>query len=96
MPEISVEGCLKTSNLDKNMSPEKRPFASFGESQLCQELITPGQGNNAEKRGTRKDELRVIRSGANKVLLLHVYAILKPYAYLCVQILTAQLATQSQ
>ncbi|XP_039403938.1 sorbin and SH3 domain-containing protein 1 isoform X31 [Mauremys reevesii] len=66
MPEISVEGCLKTSNLDKNMSPEKRPFASFGESQLCQELITPGQGNNAEKRGTRKDELRVIRSGANK------------------------------
>uniref|UniRef100_A0A8C0IZC4 Sorbin and SH3 domain containing 1 n=1 Tax=Chelonoidis abingdonii TaxID=106734 RepID=A0A8C0IZC4_CHEAB len=26
MPEISVEGCLKTSNLDKNMSPEKRPF----------------------------------------------------------------------
>uniref|UniRef100_A0A8C3IPN3 Sorbin and SH3 domain containing 1 n=1 Tax=Chrysemys picta bellii TaxID=8478 RepID=A0A8C3IPN3_CHRPI len=26
MPEISVEGCLKTSNLDKNMSPEKKPF----------------------------------------------------------------------
>uniref|UniRef100_A0A452HEG9 Uncharacterized protein n=1 Tax=Gopherus agassizii TaxID=38772 RepID=A0A452HEG9_9SAUR len=26
MPEISVEGCLKTSNLDKNMSPEKRSF----------------------------------------------------------------------
>ncbi|KAM9133481.1 sorbin and SH3 domain-containing protein 1 isoform 3-T3 [Pangshura tecta] len=66
MPEISVEGCLKTSNLDKNMSPEKRPFASFGESQLCQELITAGQGNNAEKRGTRKGELRENRSGANK------------------------------
>ncbi|XP_074928924.1 sorbin and SH3 domain-containing protein 1 isoform X19 [Chelonoidis abingdonii] len=66
MPEISVEGCLKTSNLDKNMSPEKRPFASFGESQLCQELITTGQGNNAEKRGTRKGELRQIRSGTNK------------------------------
>ncbi|XP_050815906.1 sorbin and SH3 domain-containing protein 1 isoform X24 [Gopherus flavomarginatus] len=66
MPEISVEGCLKTSNLDKNMSPEKRPFASFGESQLCQELITTGQGNNTEKSGTRKGELREIRSGANK------------------------------
>uniref|UniRef100_A0A452HEE7 Uncharacterized protein n=1 Tax=Gopherus agassizii TaxID=38772 RepID=A0A452HEE7_9SAUR len=66
MPEISVEGCLKTSNLDKNMSPEKRSFASFGESQLCQELITTGQGNNAEKSGTRKGELREIRSGANK------------------------------
>ncbi|XP_034633709.1 sorbin and SH3 domain-containing protein 1 isoform X32 [Trachemys scripta elegans] len=66
MPEISVEGCLKTSNLDKNMSPEKKPFASFGESQLCQELITTGEGNNAEKRGTRKGELREIRSGANK------------------------------
>ncbi|KAG6926775.1 sorbin and SH3 domain containing 1 [Chelydra serpentina] len=66
MPEISVEGCSKTSNLDKSMSPEKRPFASFGESQLCQELITTGQGNNSEKRGTRKGELREIRSGANK------------------------------
>ncbi|XP_053890655.1 sorbin and SH3 domain-containing protein 1 isoform X18 [Malaclemys terrapin pileata] len=66
MPEISVEGCLKTSNLDKNMSPENKPFASFGESQLCQELITTGEGNNAEKRGTRKGELREIRSGANK------------------------------
>ncbi|XP_065409287.1 sorbin and SH3 domain-containing protein 1 isoform X2 [Chrysemys picta bellii] len=66
MPEISVEGCLKTSNLDKNMSPEKKPFASFGESQLCQELITTGEGNNAEKRGTRKGEPREIRSGANK------------------------------
>ncbi|XP_043406504.1 sorbin and SH3 domain-containing protein 1 isoform X1 [Chelonia mydas] len=66
MPQTSVEGCLKTSNLDKSMSPEKRPFASFGESQLCQELITTGQGNNAEKRGTRTGELREIRSRANK------------------------------
>ncbi|XP_073208907.1 sorbin and SH3 domain-containing protein 1 isoform X33 [Lepidochelys kempii] len=66
MPETSVKGCLKTSNLDKSMSPEKRPFASFGESQLCQELITTEQGNNAEKRGTRTGELREIRSRANK------------------------------
>ncbi|XP_074814502.1 sorbin and SH3 domain-containing protein 1 isoform X2 [Natator depressus] len=66
MPETSVEGCLKTSNLDKSMSPEKRPFSSFGESQLCQKLITTGQGNNAEKRGTRTGELREIRSRANK------------------------------
>ncbi|XP_074855761.1 sorbin and SH3 domain-containing protein 1 isoform X34 [Carettochelys insculpta] len=66
LPKISVAGCLIPSNLDMNKSPEKRPFASFGESQLCQELITTSQVNNAEKRGTRKCELRESRSGANK------------------------------
>ncbi|XP_075791782.1 sorbin and SH3 domain-containing protein 1 isoform X18 [Pelodiscus sinensis] len=66
IPKIPVEGCLKPSNRNRRMSPEQRPLASFGESRLCQERITAGQGGNAEKRGTRKCELREIRSRANK------------------------------
>ncbi|XP_067394512.1 sorbin and SH3 domain-containing protein 1 isoform X34 [Emydura macquarii macquarii] len=65
-PEIPVEGCLKPSDLVMSIRPENRPIASFGGSQLCQELITTGQGKNAEKRGTRKRELREIRSGAKQ------------------------------
>lgn len=96
IPKIPVEGCLKPSNRNRRMSPEQRPLASFGESRLCQERITAGQGGNAEKRGTRKCELREIRSRANKVLLLHVCAVLKPCASLCAPLPPAQQAARSQ
>uniref|UniRef100_A0A8C3CUF3 Sorbin and SH3 domain containing 1 n=1 Tax=Cairina moschata TaxID=8855 RepID=A0A8C3CUF3_CAIMO len=50
-PKISVERCLKPSQLDMRVSPEKRPLSSYEDNQLCQELMAIVQGGKAEKRG---------------------------------------------
>uniref|UniRef100_A0A7M4E4H9 Sorbin and SH3 domain containing 1 n=1 Tax=Crocodylus porosus TaxID=8502 RepID=A0A7M4E4H9_CROPO len=66
-PEISLQGCLKPSELDMFMSPEKRPPGSFEESQSCQDLIAIVQGNNTEKRSVRKGgEMKEMQSGVKK------------------------------
>uniref|UniRef100_A0A8C2U4P5 Sorbin and SH3 domain containing 1 n=1 Tax=Coturnix japonica TaxID=93934 RepID=A0A8C2U4P5_COTJA len=38
-PNISVERCLKPSQLDLRASPERRPVSSSEDNQLCQELM---------------------------------------------------------
>uniref|UniRef100_A0A8B9DHV0 Sorbin and SH3 domain containing 1 n=1 Tax=Anser cygnoides TaxID=8845 RepID=A0A8B9DHV0_ANSCY len=53
-PKISVERCLKPSQLDMRVSPEKRPLSCSEDNQLCQELMAIVQGGKAEKRGMRK------------------------------------------
>ncbi|XP_010223245.1 PREDICTED: sorbin and SH3 domain-containing protein 1 isoform X13 [Tinamus guttatus] len=68
-PRISVEGCLKPSQLDMRVSPEKRPGGSSEDNQLCQELMAIVQGGKAEKRGNealRKGDLRKFQSGEKK------------------------------
>uniref|UniRef100_A0A8C8ECS3 Sorbin and SH3 domain containing 1 n=1 Tax=Otus sunia TaxID=257818 RepID=A0A8C8ECS3_9STRI len=39
VPKISVERCLKPSQLDMRVSPGKRPVGSSEDNQLCQELM---------------------------------------------------------
>ncbi|XP_021253970.1 sorbin and SH3 domain-containing protein 1-like [Numida meleagris] len=75
-PNISVERCLKPSQLDMRASPERRPVSSTEDNQLCQELMAIVQGGKAEKRGTRRGDLGEFQSGEKKVLLLHVCALL--------------------
>ncbi|XP_064370518.1 sorbin and SH3 domain-containing protein 1-like [Dromaius novaehollandiae] len=78
-PNISVEGCLKPSQLDMRVSPEKRPVGSSEDHQLCQELMAIVQGGKTEKRGNeamRKGDLRKFQSGEKKVLFLHVCVLL--------------------
>ncbi|KAM9188676.1 sorbin and SH3 domain-containing protein 1 isoform 12-T15 [Mergus octosetaceus] len=65
-PKISVERCLKPSQLDMRVSPEKRPLSSYEDNQLCQELMAIVQGGKAEKRGMRKGDLGKFQSGENK------------------------------
>ncbi|XP_019358017.1 PREDICTED: sorbin and SH3 domain-containing protein 1 isoform X25 [Gavialis gangeticus] len=66
-PETSLQGCLKPSELDMFMSPEKRPPGSFEESQSCQDLMAIVQGNNTEKRSVRKGgEMKEMQSGVKK------------------------------
>ncbi|KAM9282326.1 LOW QUALITY PROTEIN: sorbin and SH3 domain-containing protein 1 [Cariama cristata] len=57
VPKISVERCLKPSQLDLRVSPEKRPVGSSEDNQLCQELMAIVQGGKTEKRGMRKGDL---------------------------------------
>uniref|UniRef100_A0A8C3CTG2 Sorbin and SH3 domain containing 1 n=1 Tax=Cairina moschata TaxID=8855 RepID=A0A8C3CTG2_CAIMO len=57
-PKISVERCLKPSQLDMRVSPEKRPLSSYEDNQLCQELMAIVQGGKAEKRGPSHHSLR--------------------------------------
>lgn len=75
-PKISVERCLKPSQLDMRVSPEKRPVGSSEDNQLCQELMAIVQGGKTEKRGMRKGDLGKFQSGEKKVLLLHVCVLL--------------------
>lgn len=75
-PKISVERCLKPSQLDMRASPEKRPVGSSEDNQLCQELMAIVQGGKTEKRGMRKGDLGKFQSGEKKVLLLHVCVLL--------------------
>ncbi|XP_068806468.1 sorbin and SH3 domain-containing protein 1 isoform X23 [Struthio camelus] len=68
-PKISVEGCLKPSQLDMRVSPEKKPVGCSEDNQLCQELMAIVQGGEREKRGNeamRKGDLRKFQSGENK------------------------------
>uniref|UniRef100_A0A8C3CVS3 Sorbin and SH3 domain containing 1 n=1 Tax=Cairina moschata TaxID=8855 RepID=A0A8C3CVS3_CAIMO len=55
-PKISVERCLKPSQLDMRVSPEKRPLSSYEDNQLCQELMAIVQGGKAEKRGVTSND----------------------------------------
>ncbi|OXB66974.1 hypothetical protein ASZ78_004638 [Callipepla squamata] len=65
-PNISVERCLKPSQLDMRASPERRPVSSSEDNQLCQELMAIVQGGKAEKRGTRRGDLGKFQSGEKK------------------------------
>ncbi|XP_072725792.1 sorbin and SH3 domain-containing protein 1-like [Ciconia boyciana] len=76
VPKISVERCLKPSQLDMHVSPEKRPVGSSEDNKLCQELMAIVQGGKTEKRGMRKGDLGKFQSGEKKVLLLHVCVLL--------------------
>ncbi|XP_009581462.1 PREDICTED: sorbin and SH3 domain-containing protein 1-like, partial [Fulmarus glacialis] len=66
VPKISVERCLKPSQLDMRASPEKRPVGSSEDNQLCQELMAIVQGGKTEKRGMRKSDLGKFQSGEKK------------------------------
>ncbi|PKU35351.1 sorbin and sh3 domain-containing protein 1 isoform x15 [Limosa lapponica baueri] len=66
LPKISVERCLKPSQLDMRVSPEKRPVGSSEDNQLCQELMAIVQGGKTEKRGERKGDLGKFQSGEKK------------------------------
>ncbi|XP_075614632.1 sorbin and SH3 domain-containing protein 1 isoform X12 [Balearica regulorum gibbericeps] len=66
VPKISVERCLKPSQLDMRVSPEKRPVGSSEDNQLCQELMAIVQGGKTEKRGVRKGDLGRFQSGEKK------------------------------
>ncbi|XP_042719389.1 sorbin and SH3 domain-containing protein 1 isoform X27 [Lagopus leucura] len=65
-PNISVERCLKPSQLDMRASPERRPVSSSEDNQLCQELMAIVQGGKAEKRGTRRGDLGKFQGGEKK------------------------------
>ncbi|XP_068253617.1 sorbin and SH3 domain-containing protein 1 isoform X11 [Nyctibius grandis] len=67
VPKISVERCLKPSQLDMRVSPEKRPVGSSEDNQLCQELMAIVQGGKTEKRGMRKGDLGKFQSGEKKI-----------------------------
>jgi len=75
VPKISVERCLKPSQLDMRVSPEKRPVGSSEDNQLCQELMAIVQGGKVEERGVRRGDLGRFQSGEKKVLL-HVCVLL--------------------
>ncbi|XP_071896233.1 sorbin and SH3 domain-containing protein 1 isoform X6 [Anas platyrhynchos] len=77
-PKISVERCLKPSQLDMRVSPEKRPLSSYEDNQLCQELMAIVQGGKAEKRGVRKGDLGKFQSGENKPPPRHTRRVNKP------------------
>ncbi|XP_053927025.1 sorbin and SH3 domain-containing protein 1 isoform X3 [Cuculus canorus] len=64
--KISVERCLKPSQLDMRASPEKRPVGASEDNQLCQELMAIVQGGKTEKTDMRKGDLRKFQSGENK------------------------------
>ncbi|XP_051475115.1 sorbin and SH3 domain-containing protein 1 isoform X16 [Apus apus] len=66
VPKVSVERCLKPSQLDMRVTPEKRPVGSSEDNQLCQELMAIVQGGKTEKRGVRKGDLGKLRSGEKK------------------------------
>ncbi|XP_075361166.1 sorbin and SH3 domain-containing protein 1 isoform X13 [Mycteria americana] len=66
VPKISVERCLKPSQLDMHVSPEKRPVGSSEDNKLCQELMAIVQGGKTEKRGVRKGDLGKFQSGEKK------------------------------
>lgn len=76
VPKISVERCLKPSQLDMCASPERRPVGSSEDNQLCQELMAIVQGGKTEKRDMRKGDTGKFQSGEKKVLLLHVCVLL--------------------
>ncbi|XP_010178187.1 PREDICTED: sorbin and SH3 domain-containing protein 1 [Mesitornis unicolor] len=66
VPKISVESCLKPSQLDMRVSPEKRPVGSSEDNQLCQELMAIVQGGKTEKRSVRKGDLGKFQSWEKK------------------------------
>ncbi|XP_041260680.1 sorbin and SH3 domain-containing protein 1 isoform X20 [Onychostruthus taczanowskii] len=66
VPKISVERCLKPSQLDMRASPERRPVGSSEDNQLCQELMAIVQGGKTEKRDMRKDDTGKFQSGEKK------------------------------
>ncbi|XP_042635434.1 sorbin and SH3 domain-containing protein 1 isoform X17 [Catharus ustulatus] len=66
VPKISVERCLKPSQLDMRASPERRPVGSSEDNQLCQELMAIVQGGKTEKRDMRKGDTGRFQSGEKK------------------------------
>uniref|UniRef100_A0A8C8B0C2 Sorbin and SH3 domain containing 1 n=1 Tax=Otus sunia TaxID=257818 RepID=A0A8C8B0C2_9STRI len=68
VPKISVERCLKPSQLDMRVSPGKRPVGSSEDNQLCQELMAIVQGGKTEKRDMRKGDLGKFQKGRHLLL----------------------------
>ncbi|XP_066180107.1 sorbin and SH3 domain-containing protein 1 isoform X25 [Sylvia atricapilla] len=66
VPKISVERCLKPSQLDMRASPERRPLGSSEDNQLCQELMAIVQGGKTEKKDMRKGDTGKLQSGEKK------------------------------
>ncbi|XP_041329982.1 sorbin and SH3 domain-containing protein 1 isoform X3 [Pyrgilauda ruficollis] len=66
VPKISVERCLKPSQLDMRASPERRPVGSSEDNQLCQELMAIVQGGKTEKRDMRKGDTGKLQNGEKK------------------------------
>ncbi|XP_030918924.1 sorbin and SH3 domain-containing protein 1 isoform X5 [Geospiza fortis] len=66
VPKISVERCLKPSQLDMRASPERRPVGSSEDNQLCQELMAIVQGGKTDKRDVRKGDTGKFQSGEKK------------------------------
>ncbi|XP_063019789.1 sorbin and SH3 domain-containing protein 1 isoform X24 [Melospiza melodia melodia] len=66
VPKISVERCLKPSQLDMRASPERRAVGSSEDNQLCQELMAIVQGGKTEKRDVRKGDTGKFQSGEKK------------------------------
>ncbi|XP_039927248.1 sorbin and SH3 domain-containing protein 1 isoform X7 [Hirundo rustica] len=66
VPKISVERCLKPSQLDMRVSPERRPVGSSEDNQLCQELMAIVQGGKTEKRDMRRGDTGKFQSGEKK------------------------------
>ncbi|XP_069719724.1 sorbin and SH3 domain-containing protein 1 isoform X32 [Phaenicophaeus curvirostris] len=64
--KISVEHCLKPSQLDMRVSPEKRSVGASEDNQLCQELMAIVQGGKTEKTDVRKGDLGKFQSGEKK------------------------------
>ncbi|XP_035186405.1 sorbin and SH3 domain-containing protein 1 isoform X16 [Oxyura jamaicensis] len=86
-PKISVERCLKPSQLDMRVSPEKRPLSSSEDNQLCQELMAIVQGGKAEERGMRKGDLGKFQSGEKKPPPRLTHRVNKPQEAVCNEII---------
>ncbi|XP_050161518.1 sorbin and SH3 domain-containing protein 1 isoform X15 [Myiozetetes cayanensis] len=87
VPKISVERCLKPSQLDMRASPEKRPVGSSEDNQLCQELMAIVQGGKTEKKDVRKGDLGKFQSGEKKPPPRLTRRISKPQEAVCNEII---------
>ncbi|XP_054133054.1 sorbin and SH3 domain-containing protein 1 isoform X5 [Melozone crissalis] len=87
VPKISVERCLKPSQLDMRASPERRPVGSSEDNQLCQELMAIVQGGKTEKRDVRKGDTGKFPSGEKKPPPRLTRRVNKPQEAVCNEII---------
>ncbi|XP_074400908.1 sorbin and SH3 domain-containing protein 1 isoform X12 [Zonotrichia albicollis] len=87
VPKISVERCLKPSQLDMRASPERRPVGSSEDNQLCQELMAIVQGGKTEKRDVRKGDTGKFQSGEKKPPPRLTRRVNKPQEAVCNEII---------
>ncbi|XP_071295045.1 sorbin and SH3 domain-containing protein 1 isoform X13 [Agelaius tricolor] len=87
VPKISVERCLKPSQLDMRASPERRPVGSSEDNQLCQELMAIVQGGKTDKRDVRKDDTGKFQSGEKKPPPRLTRRVNKPQEAVCNEII---------
>ncbi|XP_057885048.1 sorbin and SH3 domain-containing protein 1 isoform X6 [Melospiza georgiana] len=87
VPKISVERCLKPSQLDMRASPERRAVGSSEDNQLCQELMAIVQGGKTEKRDVRKGDTGKFQSGEKKPPPRLTRRVNKPQEAVCNEII---------